>query len=275
MVVDADEGAVREGLCEQDRRHTEPAPDVEHPDARLETRDQARHRGEPLGEQRRAVHRPVEPRHAAEDARVVSVPRQPLAGRVRVGELVDRRPDPGDQLEAGGQGGGAHLLREHGGGLDGESEGLAGRVVRDVAVRGLRGQPLLDIAPGHAGALGQRGDGGGALAPVGDGGGQRLPETEPVSQVDQDRVVRRGLVALDLRDELLEPAEVQDGSVELCSHGGFLSGVWRPRDAVVEQVAGARSQRPVTLGPPRDRHVTEIHGTLVACRTCSQRWGPC
>ena len=172
---------------------------------------------QPLGEQRVAVEGAVEAGHPAEQARVVLVPGDALTGGVGVRELVDRRPHRGDQLEPGHHGGRALLLREHGGGFGREREGLGRGVVGDVAVGRLRRQPLLHVARGDARALRELG-GGGRLE-----GRQRLPQTEAVAEVDEDCVVRRGLVGRHLSGELLEPAEVEDGCVELGGHGPFLS----------------------------------------------------
>ena len=167
--------------------------------------DQALDRGQPLGEQRVAVHGSVEAGDAAEEARVLLVPRDALARRVGVGEPVDSRPHRGDHLEARHHGGRALILGEHGGGLGGEPEEGGGAVVGDVAVGRLGGEPLLDVAGGDAGAFGELAGGRGLE------GAQRSPEAEPITEVHEDRVVGRGLVGPHLSRELLELAKSRTG----------------------------------------------------------------
>ncbi len=242
MVVHADEGRVRKGLGQHDRRDAQAAADVENADARLEPFDEAVDRGQPLGDQRVAVEGAVEAGDGTEQARVVLVPAQAFAARVDAGELVDGGPHGGDELESGHQGGGALLLCEDGRGLDGQSERLGRAVVRDVAVRRLRSQPLLGVPTGDAGAVRELGSSGGP------DGGERAPQAEAVAEVDEDRVVGRGLVGRHLAGELLELAEVQDRCFQLSGHGGsLLDG--RPGGAVDDQGPGRGSHRPVTTNP--------------------------
>jgi hypothetical protein len=134
-----------------------------------------------------------------------------------VGEPVDTAPHGSDELEPGHHRGRALLLGEHGRRLDRQGERVVRAVVRHVAVGRLGGQPLLDVPADDAGALGEVGDGGRP------DGGQRSPEADPVAEIDQDGVVRRGLVGSHLAGELLELGDVEGGCVELGSHDVVLS----------------------------------------------------
>ena len=219
VVVHADERRVRERLRHQDGGGAEAAADVEHVDALLQPLDEAGDLGEPLGEQGVAVERAEEPLHAAEQARVVLVPGDALAGGVPVRQLVDRRPDGGDGLVAAGHRGRAVVVGEDDGvlGREGERARLLRRTARSRRPPG--GEPLPQVALGQPGVLRQ------LLAGHRAGGGQGPPDAEPVAEVGENGIAGRTLVDRDLAGELLDPREVDVG-------GGFLGGLHGSRVAM-------------------------------------------
>ena len=202
VVVDTDERRGGEGLSHQDRGGSETAADIGHPDPGLEAPDEPVDGREPLTQERGAVEGRVEPVNAREQARVVLVPRETLAGGVGVGEPVHRGPDRCDHLEAGHTGCGAVIVGEHHGVLRRQAEGLRLRVVGDVSGGRLGGEPFAQVPLGQAGACGQ------LLAGRALDGGELPPQTEPVSQVDQNGVVGNSSVAGDLGRELFERREI-------------------------------------------------------------------
>ena len=197
VVVEADEGRVGERLGHEEGRGAVAAADIGHRRAPLELGDHAVERRQPLADQMRVVAGPEEPLGAAEQAGMMLVPADALAGAEGLGDLglvVEHR---GDDLVGAGQEGRPALIGEHGGLFGGHVEALGGGVVGDVAGGGLRGQPFAQIAFGETGALGQLLGVGGAL-------GERFVDAEAVAENDQRRAHRGAHVADHAAEKLLK-----------------------------------------------------------------------
>ncbi len=247
VVVDPDEPRPREGLRHQDRGRAEAAAHVDDADARLEPLHQAVHRRQPLGEERLLVEDLVEAVDAGEEARVVLVPADALAGGVRRRQLVDAGPHRRDHLVAGDAGERGGLVGEHHRVLGGQGEAAGRGVVRHVARGGLGREPFARVALRDAGALGEIGAGHGL------DGREGAPEAESLAEVDEHGVVGECPVAGDLAGEGDCLVEVERGLLDERGHWSFLSCGSGPAGADEDNGAAGRSHAPVAPVPAPNR----------------------
>jgi hypothetical protein len=133
----------------------------------------------------------------------VVVPADPLAALRRLGDprRVEHRAER--ELEEAGQVRRARLVGECVRLLRGQRVAAAVGLVLDVAARGLRVQPLADVALGGAGAareLGRR---------QRPGAGERAVEPEPVAHDDERGVERRADLVDGAEHELVQLLQVE------------------------------------------------------------------
>ena len=213
MRVEADEARRRIGLRHDDRRGAVAAADVGDARAGPQPRLHAVEGRDPRLDQVAEIRRAEEPLDAVEERVVVLVPADALAGAERLGELVD---DP-----AGGDRGLERADEERRAVLVGERHRLLGRqrvqarfgVVGDVARRGLRVQPLADVALGGPGLRGK------TRGRERANGRQRAEQAQTVADHDERSDVGAAEVDDGAADELIELLFVDDGR-----GGGFGGG---------------------------------------------------
>jgi hypothetical protein len=128
---------------------------------------------------------------------VVLVPAEAFAGAEPLGDLGHGPQRRDGEQERAGQVRRALLVREGEGLLLRERVAAAGRVVLDVLPRGLRVEPLADVALVGARALGQFA--GGQRPP-----GQSLVQTQPLADDDEAGVERGAEVRDELPQQLIE-----------------------------------------------------------------------
>ena len=158
------------------------AADVGDERPRLQLADDTVQRGQPSRDQAGVVARAEEPLAAVENVGHVLVPAQPGSGAGRLDDPRGVEHRAQRDLEEAGQVGRAVRVGERDRLLGRQRVPAAGRVVLDVAARGLGVQPLADVTLGGAGAVGQFGRRQRARA------GHRPVQAQLVAQHDQRRV---------------------------------------------------------------------------------------
>ncbi len=129
MESDALEAGGRERLGHQDGGGAQAAADVEHAGPGGQPGGDAVEGGQPVVDQAEAVERAEEAGHSAEQAVVVAVPGEALAGAERLGQVVGGLPGGGLDLRLRGAGRDGGVVGQHEGVLVGQFERRRGGVV--------------------------------------------------------------------------------------------------------------------------------------------------
>ena len=262
VVVGAREGRAGEGPRHQDRRPALAAAGVGHAPAALELADDAVERRQPRPDEARRVRGAGEAVAAVVDVAAVLVPGDAVAGahRLRDERRVDDRAER--ELEEAGEERGAVRVGEHGGLLGREAVAAAAGVVRQVAARRLRVQPLAHVRLGRARARRQLG---GDQRPR---CGQRPVEPEPVADHDQSGVQRRADLVDRREHELLQLLRVERGLCDRC-HRCLLSGSSESGfDGGPETALPHRAEIPISRWPP-----TYLRARVAILAACRRSWG--
>ncbi len=207
--VEAAEARVRKGLGHLHGRVAVAATDVGHRDAGAQLLDHAVERRQPLGQQAGAVGVAIERRHAAEQAAVVVAPGHALAAAERLERLVLVEPHRGRRVPGVRDVQRAVLVGQHQRLLRRQFVGVADRVVRDVAARRLRVEPLAHVARRAAGARSE------LVGAQRSGAGHGLVQAELGAEADHHAAVAGGEVADGAHDEGVELGSIDHG----CIHG--------------------------------------------------------